>query len=179
MPCPQRKGRCCAGICVPWERLSPFPRAGARAGSAAPCAAAPPQTGLACLPLPPARGIPGAGWERNPAHCWSGEGEEAHSSTTLWAGLLPACSLTHWATRFSSLCWPKGIFFSLVLEPVGCDTANQAWEAYASHLLSPTALCVPAMPGRYVLHSLEILAIYHKDNNPCKTPVIWCSKHLV
>lgn len=37
-------------------------------------------------------------------------------------------------------------------------------QVYASHLLSSTLLCVPATPCRFVLHSLEILIIYHKDN---------------
>lgn len=68
------------------------------------------EKGLAFLPFPPAEGIPGAGWERNPHPCWNGEGEEAHSFTALWAGLLLA--LTHWATCFSSVCWPEGFIFS-------------------------------------------------------------------
>lgn len=71
-------------------------RGEARAGSAAPAPAVPhEEKGLAFLPFPPAEGIPGAGWERNPAHCWNGEGEEAHSFTILWAGLALAYSLTH------------------------------------------------------------------------------------
>ena len=52
------------------------------------------EKGFAFLPFPPAGGIPGAGWERNPGHCWNGEGDDAHSFTTLWAGLALACYLT-------------------------------------------------------------------------------------
>lgn len=51
-------------------------------------------------------------------------------------------------------------------------------QVYASHLVSFTLLCVPAMPCRFALHSLEIPITYHKDNIPCKMPIIWCSTHL-
>lgn len=84
------------------------------------------EKGLAFLPFPPAEGIPGAGWERNPDPCWNGEGEEAHSFTALWAGLLLA--LTHWATCFSSVCWPEGFIFSLVLVSAGCAAENYTWD---------------------------------------------------
>lgn len=79
-----------------------------RAGSLFHALAAPGrEKGFAFLPFPPAGGIPGAGWERNPCRCWNGEGNHAHSFTTVWAGLGLAYYLTLWATHSFWACWPR------------------------------------------------------------------------
>lgn len=142
------------------------------------------EKGLAFLPFPPAQGIPGAGWERNPDHCWNWEGEEAHSFTTLWAGLVLAYSLTHWAACFSSVCWPKGILFSLVLVSSGCDIGSYTWDdLLCTRLMHPTSSAPLSFVSLQCPAGLSWTAwkysfIYRKDNTPCETPIITMLNNL-